>query len=89
MHPFEDILLNGDAFPGAKSSRGGQTVKCRCIPSSEVIPDRAVCKFKMTSSENLHIAKRNGRWTAQNAKTRKEENPAGNQAKKNPAFSGP
>lgn len=43
------------------SSRGGQTVKCRCIPISEVILDRADCKFKMISSENLHIAKRNGR----------------------------
>lgn len=50
MHPFEDILLNGDAFPGAKSSRGGQTVKYRCIPTSEVILDRVVCKFKMQNS---------------------------------------
>lgn len=32
------------------SSLTGQIVKCRCIPTSEVIPDRVVCKFKMQNS---------------------------------------
>jgi len=89
FHPCGLKISPRDDSSPLISSLTGQIVKYRCIPSSEVIPDRAVCKFKMTSSENLHIAKRNGRWTAQNAKTRKEENSAGNQAKKNPAFSGP
>lgn len=37
-------------FPTLISSLTGQTVKYRCIPTSEVIPDRVVCKFKMQNS---------------------------------------
>ena len=100
FHPCGLEIYSRDDSSPLISSLTGQIVKYRCIPTSEVIPDRAVCKFKMTSSENLHIAKRNGRgqgtsgrWTAQNAKNRKEENLEKRKIrqeikqKKNPAFS--